>query len=57
MPCACAILSSVTCPALQYFTHYLINDIVFEKKKVIKYKMCFEFRYNLVSNISHSKKY
>jgi hypothetical protein len=30
---ACAILSSVACPALQYFfPHYLINGTIFEKK-------------------------
>ena len=31
MQCACAILSSVACPALQYFSHYLINGMIFEK--------------------------
>jgi len=30
---SCAILSSVVCPALQYFfPHYLINGTIFEKK-------------------------
>ena len=35
----CAILSSVACPAVQYFPH-LINGQILEKK-VIEHKMCF----------------
>jgi hypothetical protein len=31
MQCACAILSSVACPVLQYFPHYLINGKSLEK--------------------------
>ena len=39
---ACAILSSVACPALQYFfPHYLINDTIFEKKKLLITKCAF----------------
>jgi hypothetical protein len=35
------ILSSLVCPALQYFfPHYLINGRIFEKKKVIEHKIC-----------------
>jgi len=29
MQCACAILSSVACPALQYFLHYFIKSTIF----------------------------
>jgi len=39
MQCARAILSSVACPALQYFSVYLIIGI-FSGKNVIKLKMC-----------------
>jgi len=39
MQCACAILSSVACPALPYFLHCHINDdTIFGG--VIEYKMC-----------------
>jgi len=27
-------------PALLYFSHYLINGTIFEKKNVIDYKIC-----------------
>jgi hypothetical protein len=39
---ACAILSSVACPTVQYFTtlSYEINGKIFEKKKVTEQKMC-----------------
>jgi hypothetical protein len=37
---ACIKLSSVDCPALQYFPNYLTNDLIFETKYVIKHKMC-----------------
>jgi len=43
MHCACARLSSVTCPTVQpFFPQYLINGTIFEKKKeaIIKYKIC-----------------
>jgi hypothetical protein len=55
MQCACAILSSVAGPALQYFAtlsykrHYL--------KKVIEHKMCVLISSTtFILNISHSKK-
>jgi len=32
MQCAYAVLLFVACPALQYFSHYLINDPIFEKQ-------------------------
>ena len=28
------------------FPHYLINGKIFEKKKVIEHKVCFDFTYN-----------
>jgi len=35
MQCACAILSSVVCPALQkFFPNYLINGTILEKKSL-----------------------
>ena len=52
MQCACAILSSVACPALQ---HFLILSL--RKKKVIEYKIrVLIFSATFVGNISHSKK-
>jgi len=38
---AYATLSSVACPALQYFPHYLVNDAILEK--VTEHQMCFDF--------------
>ena len=36
MLCACAVLSSVACPALRHFPpHYLINGMIFGDKKFI----------------------
>ena len=29
------------------FRHYLINGTIFEKEKVMEYKMCFDFLHNL----------
>ena len=43
MQYACNLLSSVACPALQYFTHYLINDTIFERKKILNTKCVFWF--------------
>ena len=59
MQCACVILSSAACPALQYFSHYLLIGTIFEKKKkkFSEHKMCFLiFSTPFVWNISHSKK-
>jgi hypothetical protein len=39
MQCACAILLSVACPALQYFFHF----ISFSEEKVTEHKTCFDF--------------
>jgi hypothetical protein len=45
MQCACAILSTVPCPALQYFFTNLINGTTFGKKKLLSIK-CVFFLYN-----------
>jgi hypothetical protein len=37
----------VICLALSYFPHYLINDMIFErKKKLLNIKLCFDILYN-----------
>jgi phage-related holin len=41
------ILLIVACPA--FFLHYPINDSVFEKKKVVEYKIRFYFVYRYFS--------
>jgi len=33
-------LSTAASPTLQYFSNYLINGMIFEKKRVIEHKMC-----------------
>jgi len=48
MQCACAILSFVACPALQYFPHYLINGTIFEKRKEILNIKCVFFSLQLL---------
>jgi len=35
MQSACAVLSPVASPAVQYFPHYLIKGKIFEKKKTL----------------------
>jgi hypothetical protein len=53
--CACAILSSVACPTLNIFRHYLTNGTIFGKK-VIEHKTCILiFSTKFVWYISHSK--
>jgi hypothetical protein len=55
MQCAGAILSSVACLALKYFSTLSHKRHVFQKK-VIEYKMCvLIFCTSFVGNISHSK--
>ena len=40
MHCACAILSSLACPALQYlFSNYALNGLIFEKT-LLNIKVC-----------------
>ena len=57
MQCACCILSSAACPALQYFhtlPHKLHN---FRKKKVLEHKLCaLIFSTTSVWKISHIQK-
>ena len=41
------VLSSVVCPVLQTFPHYLINGTIFEKKKkLFDINLFFDFLYN-----------
>jgi len=40
------ILSSVACPALQYFYNYFIKSKIFEKK-LFNINVCFDFLYKL----------
>jgi hypothetical protein len=51
----CIILSYVACPALTYFFH-IVSQTAWFLEKVTENKMCFDFLYNFVWNISHSKK-
>jgi hypothetical protein len=45
MQCACAILPSVACPAVQYFLHYMINGPIFEGMLLnIKCVFCFSLQ-------------
>jgi hypothetical protein len=45
MQCACAILSSVVSPALQYF--YTLTHKPHDFLKIVtEHKMCFDFLYN-----------
>jgi hypothetical protein len=51
------ILSSVTCPALQYFSILSQKRHDFCKKKVIEHEMCVLIFYTTFSrSVSHSKK-
>ena len=55
MQCACALLSSVARPAVQYFSKLSHKRRVFRKKKIIEHKMCVMiFCTTFVRNISHS---
>jgi hypothetical protein len=45
-------LLSVSCLAVQYFSTYLVNGTILERKK--EHKMCFDFLYK-IWNIFHSK--
>jgi len=57
MQCACVILSSVACPAVQYVFHDLINSTILggEKKRLSKNCVLISTN-NFVRKISHSKK-
>jgi len=48
MQCACAILSPVTCPAIQYFPTLSNKRNFFEKKKLLKTKCVFWFPIQLL---------
>jgi hypothetical protein len=57
MQCACAVLSSVGYPALQYISTLSHKRKDFRKKMLFEHKMCFSiFSKNVVWNILHSKK-
>ena len=56
MQCACAILSSVACPALQYFSTLSHQGQEFRKKNQIEHNVCFNYLYSFYSKFSHSKK-
>ena len=56
MECACAILSSVACPALQYFST-LVHKLHDFRNKVIEHKVCvLIFSTTFVWNILQCKK-
>ena len=56
MQCACTILSSVACPALQYFSTLSHKGYDF-RGGIIEHKICFDFLLTtFVRNISHSRK-
>ena len=53
MKSACAILSSVVCPALQYFSTLSHEQHDFRGEKIIEYKICvLIFSTNLPENFS-----
>jgi len=56
MQCACAILSFLACPALQYFSTLCHKQHDFRKESYRTQNVCFDFLYKFVWNISHSKK-
>jgi hypothetical protein len=51
MQCACAILSSVACPSLQYFPPYLKKKRHNFRRKVVEYKRCVLIFSTLLSEI------
>jgi len=52
MQSACIILSTVACPAIQYFS--TLSHRRRDFREVIEYKMCFDFLCSFSLNISHS---
>ena len=56
MPCACAIMSLVACPALLHFPTHLTNGEIFIKK-ISGHKMCVGiFSTTAIRNICYYKK-
>ena len=55
MQSACAELSFVVCPAMQYFPTLSHKRHNFRKRKIIEYKMCFDFLNKIFPKISHYK--
>ena len=57
MQCACAILSSVACPALQHFStlSHKRHDFRGEGVELCDKKRVFIFPNNFVQNVSHSE--
>ena len=49
------IVSSVACPAVQYFTTLSHKRHEFRKKKVIERETCFDILFNFCLKLSHSK--
>jgi len=56
MQCADAMLSSMACPAVQYFSTLPHKQHDFRRNIYWKQNVCFGFLYNFVWNISRSKK-
>jgi hypothetical protein len=51
MQCACAMLPSVACPALQYFSTLSHKRHDFREKNVTEYKMCVFCSLQILSEI------
>jgi len=56
MQCACAIPSSVACPALQYVPYYLTNGTIFGKTVIEQKKSALICSITRIRKISHSEK-
>jgi len=56
MQCSCAILPSVSCSALQYFSTSSHKWHSCHKKCYWTLSVCFDFLYNFCLSVSHSRK-
>jgi hypothetical protein len=57
MQSACAMSSSVACPAVKYFSTLSHRQHEFKKRKAIEHKMCvLSFSKDFIVNFSLSKK-